>query len=140
MKITFQSNKVRFEIVFVYLCLLWLISGCAFKASYGKFNPDEGIPSFIKQGVTTQIEVFDKLGEPTVYRRRAQTDTAIYNHYYEDYTIISGRYVSHELVIRFQNNVVSDIRIEKTGSGWGFLILPSQAMHANFYNWNSDSQ
>lgn len=120
------------EIVTICVALSWVISGCYIN-TYGKFQPDEGIPKFINRGETTRKEVFDKLGEPTVYRHVVDTETAIYSHVHEEYFFLYGTYLGRELVIRFVNNVVSDVRIEKTGSGWGCL-MPAYQDAARFFN------
>lgn len=100
--------------------LMWL-SACSF-STFGKFQAKEGIPEFIKKGVTTKTEIFSILGEPLVHRFMAGNETVIYNSEQGEYFILYGTYEGAELVIRFQNEIVSDVKIEKTGSGWGFLI------------------
>lgn len=105
------------------IVLSLLLPACFANVS-GKFRAQEGVPQFIKVGQTTRAEVFDKLGEPQVHRFVAGKETAVYGSDREEFYVYYGTYESHELVIRFENQVVSDARIEKNGSGWGCLMQP----------------
>lgn len=105
------------------IALALLASACMTQIS-GKFRAEEGVPKFIKVGQTTRTEVFDKLGEPYIHRFVADKETAVYGSDRIDVMFAYGTYEGHELVIRFENKVVSDARIEKTGSGWGCLMSP----------------
>lgn len=100
-------------------CLI-LLSACSV-STFGKFQAEEGIPAFIKTGETTKKEVFTTLGEPLVHRFIAGKETVIYNHEQGEYFVVYGTYQGNELVIRLKNEIVSEVKIEKTGSGWGFL-------------------
>src|SRR5512134_1249483 len=102
------------------LASLLALSACSV-STFGKFQYDKGVPSFIRVGETTQKEVFEKLGEPLVHRFVAGKETAIYTHEEGAFWFLGGTYEGHELVIRFENQIVSEVKIEKTGSGWGFF-------------------
>ena len=82
------------------------------------------MPSFIRVGETSKKEVFDKLGEPLVHRFVAGKETVIYNHELGQYFFLYGTYEWQELVVRFENRTVSEVKIEKTGIGWG-LFAPA---------------
>ena len=99
---------------------LFILPACSI-STFGKFQFEQGVPSFIKVGETTRKEVFDKLGEPLVHRFVAGKETAIYNHEHGEFWFVYGTYEGHELVVRFENQIVSEVKIEKTGSGWGFF-------------------
>ena len=106
----------------IILIIGWLIllSACSV-STFGKFQAKEGIPKFIKTGETTKKEVFETLGEPLVHRFVAGKETAIYNHERGEFFFLYGTYEGNELVIRFENEIVSEVKVEKTGSGWGFF-------------------
>jgi len=99
---------------------LFLLSACSVN-TFGKFQAKEGVPTFIKTGETTKKEIFDTLGEPLIHRFVAGKETVIYNHERGEYFFIYGTYEGNELVIRFKNEIVSEVNVEKTGSGWGFF-------------------
>lgn len=99
---------------------LGLLSACSVN-KFGKFDANSGVPNFIQVGETSRSEVFDKVGEPLVHRVVAGRETAIYNYERGQYWLLYGTYEGRELVIRFEDGVVSDAKIEKTGSGWGAL-------------------
>ena len=105
---------------FLIIGCLILFSACSV-STFGKFRGKEGIPIFIKNGETTKKEILDTLGEPLVHRLVAGRETLIYNHERGEYWFLYGTYEGNELVIRFENEKVSNVRVEKTGSGWGFL-------------------
>ena len=100
--------------------LFILLSGCSV-STFGKFKANKGVPIFIKTGVTTRKEVFEKLGEPLVHRFTAGKETVIYNHEQGQYFFMYGKYIGNELVIRFENKIVSEVKIEKTCTGWVFF-------------------
>ena len=102
------------------LCIILMLSSCSI-STFGKFQAAEGIPLFIQVGKTTRTEVLDTLGEPLVHRIVAGRETLIYNHERGDYFFVYGTYEGNELVLRLKNQIVVQARIEKTGSGWGFL-------------------
>jgi hypothetical protein len=104
----------------VLVSTLLLLPACSV-STFGKFQYEKGMPSFIKTGETTRKDVFDKLGEPLVHRFVAGKETAIYNSEQGYFAFVYGAYEGHELVIRFENEIVSDARIEQTGTGWGFF-------------------
>ena len=93
-------------------------------STFGKFQENEGVPPFIRVGETSKKEVFDKLREPLVHRFVAGKETVIYNHERGQYFFLYGTYEGQELVIRFENRTVSEVKIKKTGSGWG-LFAPA---------------
>ena len=102
------------------LCIILMLSSCSI-STFGKFQAAEGIPLFIQVGKTTRTEVLDTLGEPLVHRIVAGRETLIYNHERGDYFFLYGTYEGNELVLRLENQIVVQARIEKTGSGWGFF-------------------
>jgi hypothetical protein len=110
-------------ILFLSMVLSLLLPAC-FATDYGKFRVQDGVPQFIKMGQTTRNEVFDKLGEPLVHRFVAGRETAIYSADRFSFLLLYGSYEGRELVIRFENQTVSDARIEKSASGWSFLSTP----------------
>ena len=101
---------------------LFFISACGSISTFGKFRANEGIPAFIKIGTTTRAEVFQNLGEPLVHRFVAGRETAIYNHERGLFFVLYGTYEGNELVIRFEKGIVSEVKMEETGKGWGFII------------------
>lgn len=113
--------------ILLTLGVLLLLTGCSI-SSFGKFQAQDGMPSFIKVGETTKEEIFQELGEPLIYRTVADKDTAIYNSERGVFYFIYGTYEGSELVVRFKEDVVSYAKIEKTGSGWGIL---APATHNN---------
>ena len=90
-------------------------------STFGKFQANEGVPPFILVGETSNKEVFDTLGEPLVHRFVACKETVIYNHERGQYFFLYGMYEGQELVIRFENRTVSEVKIEKIGSVWGLF-------------------
>ncbi len=119
-----MDRKAYHTITTACTVLAVLLTACT-ASTYGKFQAKEGMPKFIKVGETTRAEVFEKLGEPAVHRFVAGRETAVYSNSYEDFMVFYGTYSAQELVIRFENNVVADAKIEKTGSGWGCLMPPA---------------
>jgi len=105
---------------FLVISALLILPACSV-STFGKFQYESGIPSFIRVGATTRTEVFEKMGEPLVDRFVAGKETAIYNHEQGTFWFIYGTYEGHELIIRFENQVVSEVKIEKTGTGWGWF-------------------
>ena len=97
-----------------------MLSSCSI-STFGKFQADEGFPPFIQVGETTRTEVLETLGEPLVHRIVAGRETLIYNHERGDYFFLYGTYEWNELVLRLKNQIVVEAKIQKTGSGWGFL-------------------
>ena len=97
---------------------LILLSACS-ESTFGKFQAQKGVPDFIHVGKTSRGEVIEKLGEPLVYRMTAGTETAIYNNERGKFYVLYGTYEGSELVVRFREGIVSEVKIEKTGSGWG---------------------
>ena len=51
----------------------------------------------------------------------AGRETVIYNHEKGIYFFIYGTYKGTELVIRFEKQIFLEAKIEKTGSGGGFI-------------------
>lgn len=109
-------NQFQFIVIFIGLTL----TACSM-STFGKYQTKEGIPAFIRVGETPRKQVFDKLGEPLVHRVVAGTETVIYNSEEGLFAFIYGMYEGSELVIRFEKGTVSAVKIEKTGSGWGFF-------------------
>ena len=112
----------NFKLLISISIFFWLTS-CSV-STFGKFQANEGVPPFIRVGETSKKEVFDTLGEPLVHRFVAGKETVIYKHELGQYFFLYGTYEGHELVIRFENRTVSEVKIEKTGSGWG-LFAPA---------------
>ncbi|MEC9012010.1 MAG: hypothetical protein VYA87_06175 [SAR324 cluster bacterium] len=100
--------------------IISLLSSCSI-STFGKFQANEGVPTFIQVGKTTREEVLNNLGEPLVHRFVVGKETLIYNHERGDYFFLYGTYEGNELVLRLENQIVVETKIEKTGSGWGFL-------------------
>ncbi|MEC9296955.1 MAG: hypothetical protein VYD28_04680 [SAR324 cluster bacterium] len=100
--------------------IISLLSSCSI-STFGKFQANEGVPTFIQVGKTTRGEVLNTLGEPLVHRFVVGKETLIYNHERGDYFFLYGTYEGNELVLRLENQIVVETKIEKTGSGWGFL-------------------
>ena len=100
--------------------IISLLSSCSI-STFGKFQANEGVPTFIQVGKTTREEVLNTLGEPLVHRFVVGKETLIYNHERGDYFFLYGTYEGNELVLRLENQIVVEAKIEKTGSGWGFL-------------------
>ena len=97
-----------------------LLSSCSI-STFGKFQANEGIPSFIQVGKTTREEVLNTLGEPLVHRIVVGKETLIYNHEQGEYFFLYGTYEGNELILRLENQIVVEAKVEKTGSGWGFF-------------------
>ena len=97
-----------------------LLSSCSI-STFGKFQANEGVPSFIQVGKTTREEVLNTLGEPLVHRIVVDKETLIYNHEQGEYFFLYGTFEGNELVIRLTDQIVSEVKLEKTGSGWGFF-------------------
>ena len=102
------------------VAIILMLSSCSI-STFGKFQADEGVPSFIQVGETTRTEILETLGEPLVHRIVAGRETLIYNHERGDYFFLYGTYEGNELVLRLKNQIVIETKIEKTGSGWGFF-------------------
>ena len=102
------------------VAIILMLSSCSI-STFGKFQADEGVPTFIHFGETTRKEILETLGEPLVHRIVAGRETLIYNHERGDYFFLYGTYEGNELVLRLKNQIVVQARIEKTGSGWGFF-------------------
>lgn len=100
--------------------IISLLSSCSI-STFGKFQANEGVPTFIQVGKTTREEVLNTLGEPLVHRFVVGKETLIYNHERGDYFFLYGTYEGNELVIRLTDQIVSEVKLEKTGSGWGFI-------------------
>lgn len=103
-----------------YFFFLLLISGCSI-STFGKYQAEKGIPTFIQTGQTTRSEVLQKLGEPLVHRTVNGQETMIYNSEKGTFYFLYGEYEGFELVIRYDGEVVKQVAAEKTGSGWGFF-------------------
>ena len=97
---------------------LFFLQACS-ASTFGKFQADKGVPTFIQTGKTTKKEVMDTLGEPLVHRFVAGKETVIYNHEKGFFFFVFGTYEGNELVIRFDREIVSEVKVEKTGRGWG---------------------
>ena len=102
------------------VAIILMLSSCSI-STFGKFQADEGVPSFIQVGETTSTAVLETLGEPLVQRIVAGRETLIYNHERGDYFFIYGTYEGNELVLCLKNKIVVEAKIEKTGSGWGIF-------------------
>ncbi len=111
---------MRFINLITAISMILMLSSCSI-STFGKFQANEGIPTFIQVGKTTRAEVFNTLGEPLVHRIVAGKETLIYNHERGDYFFLYGTYEGNELVLRLENQIVVEAKIEKTGSGWGFM-------------------
>lgn len=98
----------------------FLLSGCAV-STFGKFQAEDGVPGGIVVGKTTKQEVFEKLGEPLTHRVVAGRETAVYNNERGTFWFLFGTYEGNELVVRFEKEIVSEVKVEQTGSGWGFF-------------------
>jgi len=107
------------SLLLIIINFFWTTS-CSI-STFGKFQSDKGIPSFIEIGETNKREIFEKLGEPLIHRLVSGKETAIYNNEKGKYFFLYGTYRGDELVIRFKNEKVIEAKIEKTGEGWGFL-------------------
>lgn len=109
------------------LSLILLFGGCI-SAKVGSVPHPWRVPAFIKVGTTTRAEVFKNLGEPAVYRVTAGVETAVYVVENVFFYVVYGEYESADIVIRFNaEGVVTDARVEMTGSGYGILVPPAQA-------------
>ena len=102
------------------VAIILMLSSCSI-STFGKFQADEGVPTFIHFGETTRTEILETLGEPLVHRIMAGRETLIYNHERGDYFFLYGTYEGNELVLRLKNQIVVEAETEKTGSGWGFF-------------------
>ncbi|MBS1254836.1 MAG: hypothetical protein MAG581_00632 [Deltaproteobacteria bacterium] len=111
---------MRFINLITAISMILMLSSCSI-STFGKFQANEGIPTFIQVGKTTRAEVFNTLGEPLVHRIVAGKETLIYNHERGDYFFLYGTYEGNELVLRLEHQIVVEAKIEKTGSGWGFM-------------------
>jgi outer membrane protein assembly factor BamE (lipoprotein component of BamABCDE complex) len=58
--------KIRFFRIITGIGITLLVSSCSV-STFGKFQADEGIPSFIQVGKTTREEIMTTLGEPLVH-------------------------------------------------------------------------
>ena len=61
------------------------------------------------------------MGEPLVPRFVVGKETLIYNHKRGEYIFLYGTYEGNELVICPTDQTVSEMKLEKTGFGWGFF-------------------
>ena len=95
--------------------IILMLSSCSI-STFGKFHADEGVPSFIQVGETTETEVLETLGEPLVHRIVAGRETLMYNYERGDYFFLYGTFEGNELVLRLKNQIVIETKIEKTGS------------------------
>ena len=68
--------KIRFLGIITGIGITLLVSSFSV-STFGKFQADEGIPSFIQVGKTTREEIMIALGEPLVYRFVAGKETLI---------------------------------------------------------------
>ena len=71
--------KMRFFRIKTGIGITLLVSSCSV-STFGIFQADEGIPSFIRVGKTTREGIMTTLGEPLVHRFVAGKETLIYNH------------------------------------------------------------
>ena len=101
------------------MAFFWLTS-CSV-STFGKFQANEGVPHLIRVGETSKKEVFDTLGEPLVHWFVAGEETVIYNHERGQYFFLYGTYEGQELVIRFENRTVSEVKIEKNPKRMGII-------------------
>ena len=79
-----MRNNIRTIKKLTALAIILMLSSCSI-STFGKFQADEGVPSFIQVGETTRTEVLETLGEPLVHRIVAGRETLIYNHERGDY-------------------------------------------------------
>ena len=61
------------------------------------------------------------LGEPLVHRFVVGKETLIYNHEQGEYFFLYGTYEGNELVIRLTDQIVFEVKLEKTDSEWRFF-------------------
>lgn len=109
---------MRFSVLMI--CGLFLLPACSI-STFGKFQAEKGVPAFIEIGKTKKHEVMTRLGEPLVHRYVAGKETLIYNHEKGEFWFLYGTYQGTELVIRLEEETVKEVKMEKTGSGWGFF-------------------
>ena len=83
------------------VAIILMLSSCSI-STFGKFQADEGVPSFIQVGETTRTEILETLGEPLVHRIVAGRETLIYNYERGDYFFLYGTYEGNELVLRLK--------------------------------------
>ena len=102
------------------VAIILMLSSCSI-STFGKFQADEGVPTFIHFRETTRTEILETLGEPFFHRIVAGRETLIYNHKRGDYFFLYGTYKGNELVLRLKNKIVVEAKIEKTGGGWGIF-------------------
>ena len=73
------------------VAIILMLSSCSI-STFGKFQADEGVLSFIQVWETTRTEVLETLGEPLVHHKVAGRETLIYNHERGDYFFLYGTY------------------------------------------------
>ena len=83
--------KMRFFRIITSIWITILVSSCSV-STLGKFQADEGIPSFIQVGKTTREEIMITLGEHLVYRFVVDKETLIYNLERGEYILFYGKF------------------------------------------------
>ena len=81
--------KIRFFRIITGIGISFLVSSCSV-STFGKFQADEGIPSFIQVGKTTREEIMITLGEPLVHLFVVGKEILIYNHEQGEYILLYG--------------------------------------------------
>ena len=61
------------------------------------------------------------MGEPLVHSFVVGKETLIYNHERGEYILLYGTFEGNELVIRLTDQIVFEVKLEKTDSGWGYF-------------------
>ena len=80
---------MRFLRIITGIVITLLVSSCT-ASTFGKFQAEEGIPSFIQVGKTTREEIMITLGEPLVYGFVIGKETLIYNLERGEYILFYG--------------------------------------------------
>ena len=107
-----MRNNIRNIKRITAVAIILMLSSCSI-STFGKFQADEGVPTFIHFGETTRKEILETLGEPLVHRIVAGRETLIYNHERGDYFLLYGTYEGNELVLRLKNQILIETKIEK---------------------------
>ena len=81
--------KMLFLRIITGIGITLLVSSCM-ASNFGKFQTDEGIPSFIQVEKTTREEIMITLGEPLVFRFVVGKEKLIYNLERGEYILLYG--------------------------------------------------
>lgn len=112
------------------MLVLWLAlsSGCA-RAKMGKVDLSEQPPQFLEIGQTRFETVLERLGEPFGYRAVNGQMVISYLDFRDKYTfILIGEIRTEEakmLVLRFEDQVLSDVQVKPEGWGLGVSVDPN---------------